>query len=127
MLKLALLVILASSLATAGMLPVWAQLAKVDGPHVCHCSTDHHGCVCARCGTDADANGHRSIATIKGSCGDNELAFGGRGFVAVLPATSPDVPLVAAEWLASSPLLTRELRRDRRPPKPPPRASSPSA
>lgn len=115
------LVVLVMSLASGGVLPVWAQLAGIEGPHVCHCSTDHHDCVCAHCGTDHDAKAFRSVAHVKGRCGDDEVAFGGRGFVAIVPQAGVLVvtPTAAHVIDAAAPSLRTRLRR--RPPTPPPR------
>lgn len=119
-----LVLILALPLASAGALPVWAQLVGVEAPHVCHCSLDHHDCVCPRCQTDPDAEEYLSAASLKGRCGDDEIAFGGSAMRAVLDA--PCGPLLEAPS-CSAPngfFTTSPPGRDRtRPPTPPPRAA----
>lgn len=118
-----MLVVLVCSVATGGMLPVWAELAGVEGPHVCHCSADHHGCVCAHCGTDQDGKALRAVSTVKGRCGDDEVAFGGRGFVAVLVPPLARVPAACGEGIPAVRAALPRIRLRARPPTPPPRAA----
>lgn len=118
-----IVLVLACTLGSGGMLPVWAQLAGVEGPHVCHCSTDHHDCVCARCHTDGDAKRYRTVETVKGRCGDDEVGFGGHGVTAVLAAGPAPLPAAdATEHEDATPPRMRPLRRSR-PPTPPPRSA----
>lgn len=122
--ELVLLVVLVCSVAAGGMLPAWAQLVGVEGAHVCHCSTDHHDCVCAHCGTDPDGKAFRAVSTVKGRCGEDEVAFGGRGFNAILSPPIAGVPaaeVVEATAMGVSPASITRLRA--RPPTPPPRAA----
>lgn len=117
----ALVFVLALPLMSAGALPFWAQLAGVEGPHVCHCSVEKHDCVCPRCNTDhGDALGAESL---KGRCGDDELAFPGKLLLSVLPATfviAPVAARIASDHDALPPFESLSLR----PPTPPPRLLS---
>ncbi len=117
----ALIFALVLPLASSGALPFWAQLAGVEGPHVCHCSLEKHDCVCPRCDTDPDAADYLSSESLKGRCGDDELAFGGKALAAVLVApvvvTAPSRDAFLARELA-----VEHTRPSPPPPTPPPRA-----
>ena len=119
----ALVIALTVALGSAGTLPLWATLLGVEGPHACHCSRDHHDCVCARCHTDPDAAMRISSETLKARCGDDEVVYGGHRAIAITPAFA-GVPVASSfartkvrahvDWLRS---------RDRAEPLiPPPRA-----
>jgi hypothetical protein len=119
----ALVLALALPLMSSGALPFWAQLVGVEGPHVCHCSVEQHDCVCPKCNPDhEDRLGSESL---KGRCGDDELAFAGKALRAVLPAPSilgPMVVVVPREREAFPIFDTFTVP----PPTPPPRSSTPA-
>jgi hypothetical protein len=118
----ALVVALALPLASSGALPFWAQLAGIEGPHVCHCSAEKHDCVCPKCNPDRDDLLVTS-ESLKGRCGDDEIAFGGKTLRAVLPSSSVLSPVVRRSPIDLAP--TRSLDGlARPPPTPPPRPSS---
>lgn len=79
-----LVVALVLPLASAGTLPIWAQLVGVEGPHVCHCSVERHECVCPKCNPDHEGEMLLSSESLKGRCGEDDVAFGGRAIRAVL-------------------------------------------
>lgn len=119
----ALVLAIALPLASAGALPVWAQLVGVEGPHVCHCSTEQHDCVCPRCHTDPDAAMFLSTESLKGRCGDDEIAFGGKAFIAVLAPMTVLVPVVGEPLSLPIAIAPASLPKSP-PPKPPPRLFS---
>jgi len=119
----AVVLLLAVSVGSAGALPVWAALVGVEAPHVCHCSTEHHDCVCARCHTDPDGEMRFSKETLQNRCGDDDVLFGGRQLLAI---AAPLPAIVAAPAHATvATLLPGRLRsRDPgEPPTPPPRSN----
>jgi hypothetical protein len=122
----ALVFALALPLASSGALPFWVQIAGIEAPHVCHCSVDKHDCVCARCNPDHEEELLVTSESLKGRCGDDDVAFGGKALCAVLPPASVLAP-VAAHTTIERPsiLLLSELVRP--PPTPPPRQSSSAA
>lgn len=85
-----LVVALSFALGSAGTLPLWATLLGVADVHVCHCSREHHDCVCARCHTDPDANMLVSSETLSNRCGDDDIVFGGQRLV-TLAAPLPTI------------------------------------
>jgi hypothetical protein len=87
----ALIVVLALSLGSNGALPLWAQLAGIEGIHVCHCAAAKHDCVCPKCNTDPH-DGAVLADVVKGRCGDDEVAYVGKAFQAVLPPSAVVVP-----------------------------------
>ena len=110
-------------LASSGALPFWAQLAGVEGPHVCHCSIEKHDCICPKCHPDHEEELLFSSESLTGRCGDDEVAFGGKAICAVLPASSVIAPMVTRTAIAPAFLWTpSDLARP--PPTPPPRSSS---
>jgi hypothetical protein len=119
----ALVFALVLPLASSGALPFWAQLAGVDGPHVCHCSLEKHDCVCARCNPDHEDEMLLTSESLKGRCGDDELAFAGKAICAVLPPSTVLAPIASRLWIelpASRDISDVTLP----PPTPPPRSSS---
>lgn len=121
----AIVFVLVSSIATLGALPFWAQLAGVEGPHVCHCSTEKHDCICVKCHPDRD-DMVLSTESLKGRCGDDEIAFGGKAFAAIPPASS----IVLTRFhvpVAHDDVVTKlESLPSPRPPLPPPEVISSS-
>lgn len=119
----ALVLVLALPLASSGALPFWAQLAGVEGPHVCHCSIDKHDCVCPKCNPDHEEDMLFTSESLKGRCGDDEVAFGGKAICAVLPPPSILAPIASRTAIA---LVGFHFIPDlaRPPPTPPPRPSS---
>jgi hypothetical protein len=116
-----LVLALALPLATAGALPLWAQLAGVEGPHVCHCSVEKHDCVCPKCNTDHDEM-RFSAESVKGRCGDDDVGFGGKAIAAVL--TPPTMmPSLAEHVLVASRSIDPVSTASPSPPTPPPRSS----
>jgi hypothetical protein len=109
-------------LTSSGALPFWAQLAGVEGPHVCHCSLDHHDCVCPRCDTDPDAATYLSSESLKGRCGDDELAFGGKAITVVLGSAVAVVAVPPHDELLPIEATTTRARLRGPPPTPPPQA-----
>lgn len=119
----AMVVALVVALASSGALPVWARLVGVEAPHVCHCSAERHDCVCARCHTDPDAAMYLSTESLEGRCGDDEMAFGGKTLLAVLPSPTTVAPATAS--LLPAPVSVRPLLLPRaEPPRPPPRIAA---
>lgn len=119
----ALVLALALPLASSGALPLWAQLAGVEGPHICRCGIQKHDCVCAKCDPEHEEDLLLTTESLTGRCGDDEIAFGGKAISAVLPPAASVVPFAglaigAAE--APDPVLIPESA----PPTRPPRASS---
>jgi len=122
LIRLVRLVVLVATLpfVTAGALPAWAELLGAEQPHICHCSRDHHGCVCVRCHTDPDAEMGVSSDSMKGRCGDDDAVAGGahvkitvlRAMIGLAPA-----PLEGRAPIAR---LIAPDSRDRAPPTPPP-------
>lgn len=126
MLVRALVFALALPLATSGALPLWAQLAGVEGPHVCHCSVEKHDCVCPKCNPEHEDMLRLSSESLKGRCGDDDVGFGGKAICAVLSSSSTLTP-IAARVLVPAPPAPPTPLAPREPPTPPPRsASSPS-
>jgi len=119
----ALVFALALPLATSGALPLWAQLAGIEAPHVCHCSIEKHDCVCAKCNPDHEEDLLITSESLTGRCGDDEVAFGGKALCAVLPAASILSP-IASRIAIPSPVLASVPDLARAPPTPPPRPSS---
>ena len=119
----ALVFALVLPLATSGALPLWAQLAGVEAPHVCHCSIEKHDCVCARCNPDLEEDLLVTSESLTGRCGDDEVAFGGKAICAVLPAGSILAPIASRTSIAS-PVCVPVDDLARAPPTPPPRPSS---
>ncbi len=118
----ALVLVLALPLVSAGALPFWAQLFEIEAPHVCHCAVERHDCVCARCNPDHDEM-QLTTESLSGRCGDDDLAFPGKVFWAVLPPSS----VLAPARLRRA--LDRETERPHEilalpPPTPPPRRPS---
>ncbi|MBS2012829.1 MAG: hypothetical protein JST00_08085 [Deltaproteobacteria bacterium] len=105
---------------SAGALPAWAELAGVEHPHVCHCARDHHGCVCAKCHTDPDAEMGISSDSVKGRCGDDDVVGGAHGTPPALFVSF--VTLLAPSASGRAPVATppAALSRERLPPPPPP-------
>ena len=114
---------LAVPLASSGALPFWAQLAGVEGPHVCHCSIEKHDCVCPKCNPEHEEDMLFTSESLKGRCGDDEIAFGGKAICAVLPASGVLAPIGSRTAIAlPAARLVSDLARP--PPTPPPRTSS---
>lgn len=117
---------LAVPLASSGALPVWALLAGIEAPHVCHCSIEKHDCVCAKCNPEHEEDFLVTSESLTGRCGDDEIAFGAKAICAVLPAPSILSPIASRTTIArSTPRLLYDLARP--PPTPPPRSSSSAA
>jgi hypothetical protein len=110
-------------LASAGALPSWALLFGVEGPHVCHCSVEQHECFCPKCNPDQADQLALSSESIQGRCGDDDIAFGGKAFCAVVPATGVLVASVTRAEMAPA-AASRVPDLNRAPPTPPPRSSS---
>lgn len=121
-----LVLALAVPLMSSGALPLWALLAGVEAPHVCHCSIDKHDCVCAKCNPEHEEDFLVTSESLTGRCGDDEIAFGGKAICAVLPAPSILAPIASRTSIALPiPRLLSDLARP--PPTPPPRPSSSAA
>jgi hypothetical protein len=90
-------------LALSSALPMFARALGGPLPHVCHCEIrgGHSTCGCPICNPDRD-DLRLSDASIRGKCGDDDLAFGGALGSAVLPA-------------AGFTVLPPDVRRDPRP------------
>ncbi len=118
-----LVLVLSLSLATSGAMPLWALLAGIEAAHVCHCSLEKHDCVCAKCNPEHEDT--LSTESLKGRCGDDDAAFGGRVLVGVL--SSPDVvsPPAASHVMKVFSLDAPVVSAPRAPPTPPPRLVSP--
>ncbi|MBX3263530.1 MAG: hypothetical protein KF782_27915 [Labilithrix sp.] len=116
----ALVLALALPLASAGALPFWAQLAGVEAPHVCHCSIEKHDCVCPKCNPEHEEEMLLSSESLKGRCGDDDVAFAGKAICAVLPASSVLAP-IARRTAVAPPSWRRPSDLARPPPTPPPR------
>lgn len=118
-----LVLVLAFPLASSGALPLWAQLAGVEGPHICQCGIKKHDCLCAKCDPEHEEDLLFTTESLTGRCGDDETVFGGKAICAVLAAPVTFVPfatrpLEAASEAALVPVPPPE------PPTPPPRSSS---
>ncbi|MBX3220134.1 MAG: hypothetical protein KF795_06405 [Labilithrix sp.] len=122
----ALVLALAVPVASSGALPLWAALAGVEAPHVCHCSIEKHDCVCPKCNPDHEDELVFSSESLSGRCGDDDVAFAGKAICAVLPA-----PSVLAPSASRTPIVAPRARRPsdlaRPPPTPPPRPASSAA
>lgn len=116
-----LLLLLVLPLASAGALPTWARLVGVQKPHVCHCSLEHHDCTCSIC--DPERSPRLSTESLEGRCGDDEVAFGAKSFVAVLPALSTVIAAPTYELPQLAPAVPVSRLGDP-PPTPPPRVRS---
>ena len=123
MLLRALVLALALPLVTSGALPLWAQLAGVEAPHVCHCSIDKHDCVCAKCNPELEEDLLFTSESLLGRCGDDEVLFGGKAICAVLPAASILSP-IASRISIALPVHRTIADLARPPPVPPPRSTS---
>ena len=110
-------------LASSGALPVWAQLAGVEAPHVCHCSIEKHDCVCAKCNPELEEELLFTSESLLGRCGDDEVLFGAKAICAVLPASSIISP-IASRISIALPLRRAISDLARPPPVPPPRPTS---
>lgn len=110
-------------LASSGALPSWALLFGIEAAHVCRCSVEEHDCVCPKCNPDQGDDLALTAESIKGRCGEDDVAFGGKALGAVLPPTSVlTPPAERTAFVTTIPLAPRDLRE--RPPIPPPRFSS---
>jgi len=92
-------------LALSSALPIFARALGGPPVHVCRCDIHHSTCACPICHPDRD-DLRLSEKSIRGTCGDDDLSFGGAmalapaipeaTAVAVLPAAVsqalPDVP-----------------------------------
>lgn len=116
------LVVLLAALpfVTAGALQAWAEFAGVESPHVCHCARDHHGCVCAKCHSDPDAETVISSESIKGRCGDDDVVGGASDVPITLFVPFTVLAPSALEGKAPLPTLPQVRSRERGPPPPPP-------
>jgi hypothetical protein len=73
-------------LALSSALPTFARVLGGPAPHVCHCEIrgGHSTCACPICNPDRD-DLKLSEASIRGQCGDEDLAFGAALGAAVPP------------------------------------------
>lgn len=124
LIRLVRLVVLVATLpfVTAGALPAWAELLGAEQPHICHCSRDHHGCVCVRCHTDPDAEMGVSSDSMKGRCGDDDVVAGGAHAKITVLRAGVELGLAPAplEGRTAIDRLVEPSSRDRAPPTPPP-------
>lgn len=119
----ALVLVLLMPLATSGALPSWALLFGVEAAHVCRCSVEEHDCVCPKCHPDDADDLALTTESIKGRCGDDDVAFAGKALGAVLSKGSVLTPTAErTAFVPDVPATPRELRD--RPPIPPPRSRS---
>jgi hypothetical protein len=119
--RVALFALLVFPLALSSAFPAFARWVAGPRIHVCHCEASHSTCACPICHGEDDDTCRLSEASIRGKCGDDDLAFGGALGMAVLPAgVSGFAPaaLVAAVPELVTPAVPS---RDRAPPVPPPR------
>jgi hypothetical protein len=112
-------------LACSGALPVFARVVNGPAAHVCRCDVHHSTCDCPIC--HPERRGHDfGVDSIRGTCGDQDLAFGGAtglplaiaeaSRVTVLPAPlSPPAPAVSDGPVPDVTLV---------PPTPPPRSAA---
>lgn len=102
-------------LVSAG--PGLARAIAGVAPHVCRCDAAHTDCVCTICHSDSDETSAR--ATMKGVCGDQDVAFAAWHVAGVLPRAASVV--VAASARPLSPITVARLDgRALAPPEPPP-------
>jgi hypothetical protein len=118
-----LVVMLALPLATSGALPLWARLAGIEAPHVCHCSIERHDCVCARCNPENE-DLLLTSESLEGRCGDDDVVYPGKAVVVVTPAPIVLAPAPVASGRADRLLSQPPAAPARAPPVPPPRSSS---
>ena len=71
-------------LLLTSMGPGLARAIAGAAPHVCQCDARHTDCVCAICHPDHDRE-EPSRPTMKGVCGDQDVAYGAAHAVGVLP------------------------------------------
>ncbi len=119
----ALVVMLVLPLASSGALPLWARLAGIEAPHVCHCSIEKHDCVCARCNPENE-DLLLTSESLEGRCGDDDVAFPGKAIIAVPTAQVVLAAAPAGSDLADASLSDPPPAPVRAPPDPPPRPSS---
>jgi hypothetical protein len=111
-------------LSLSGALPVFARALGGPTVHVCHCAA-HGGpasCGCPICNPDRDDLAF-SVESLRGKCGDDDLAFGAALGAAVAPPAGVTVlpPDLVAE---TSPVIAlRAALVYRTPPTPPPRSA----
>ncbi len=81
-----LVLVLALPLAFSSALPIFARVLGGPVPHVCHCDVrgGHSTCGCPICNPDRDDLKLNEVS-LRGKCGDDDLAFGAALGVAVLP------------------------------------------
>ena len=71
-------------LASTG--PAFARAIAGAAPHVCRCDARHTDCVCAICHRDREENRDEpSRPTMKGVCGDQDVAYEASHALGVLP------------------------------------------
>ena len=116
----ALVMALTFALGSSGTLPLWATLLGVEEVHACHCSRDHHDCVCARCHSDPDGAMRVSTETLQNRCGDDETVFGGRRILAVTAAPSAVVVATVSDRIPAGVRRDSMHSRDRTEPATPP-------
>lgn len=115
-----LIAALALFVASGGALSSWVQIARGPGAHVCHCSIEHHDCVCVRCNPD-DPSLWTSSESIKGECGTRSELLGPSAPKAMVhEPTSVPTPGVVGELTFDPPPLLSDAQRAP-PPTPPPR------
>lgn len=106
-------------LASAG--PAFVRAVAGVAPHVCQCDARHTDCVCAICHREENRD-EPLRPTMKGICGDQDVAFEASQTVGVLPAADGEL-LPPAEIVFVEPHVA--LLRDRlrsAPESPPPRS-----
>jgi hypothetical protein len=120
----ALVFALVLPLALSSALPTFARLVGGPAPHVCHCELrgGHTACGCPICHPDRD-DLWLTGASLRGTCGDEDVVFGASLGFAILAA--PGMMVVPADVTreAAPGELSRLSAVLLTPPTPPPRST----
>jgi hypothetical protein len=103
-----MIVALLVPLALSALMPAFARIVSGPAPHVCRCELrgGHSTCACPICNPDRDEELALGAASIRGRCGDDDVAFGGALGLAVLGA-EPSLPSADVAFLPLSVPRTR--------------------
>jgi hypothetical protein len=123
--RVVVLALLAWPLVFSATLPMAARLIAGERLHICRCETSHGDptCACPICHPD-DPEYRLSEESIRGKCGDDDVVFGARHGLGVLPAVA--VPILPGEFVALRDDVPAQERAEAFlvPPTPPPRSQT---
>jgi hypothetical protein len=117
-----MIALIALPLALSTTLPTFARLIAGPGAHVCHCDRGHTSCACPICHPDRDDLKLNADA-IRGTCGDDDIAFGASQDIAILPSAGVTFMTPIADAMPRPLAAHPPIEITHAPPTPPPRAS----